>query len=74
MVRIFVTGGPAALDVIGRHVGVQVLPMIIIYQKKILFTYFDLNSFTSVINIRLVKFQGNPHSSLFVVVKSCMLV
>ena len=43
--------------------------MIIIYQEKILFT-----SFTSVTNIKLIKFDGNAHSSLFVVVKSCMLV
>ena len=35
---------------------------------------FDLNASTSVTNIKLVKFQGNAQSSLFVVVKSCMLV
>ena len=40
--------------------------MIIIYQEKILFTYFDLDYFTSVTNIKLIKFQGNTHSSLFV--------
>ena len=55
--RVFV------LDVIGCHVGVQVVPMIVIYQEKILFTYFDFNSFTSIINITLVKFQGNAHLS-----------
>ena len=48
--------------------------MIIIYQEKLLFTYFDLNSFMSITNINVIKFQGNAHSSLFVVVKSCMLV
>ena len=34
--RIFV------LDVIGDHVGVQVVPMTIILQEKILFTYFGV--------------------------------
>ena len=48
--------------------------MIIIYQEKILFTLLDLNSFTSIIDIKLIKIQGNAHSSLSVVVKCCMLV
>ena len=43
--------------------------MITIYQQKILFTYFDLNSFASITNIKLIKFQGNAHLSLFVVEK-----
>ena len=63
-----------ALDVIGCHAGVQVIPIMTIYQEKILFTYFDLNSYTSVTNIELVKFQGNVHSPSLVVVKRCMLV
>ena len=58
-----------ARNVVGCHVGAQVVPMIIIYQQKILFTYFDLNYFTSITNIKLIKFQGNAYSSLFVVVK-----
>ena len=63
-----------ARDVSGCHVGVQVVPMIIIYQEKILLTYFNLNSFTSVINIKLIKFQGNAHSSLFATVKPCTIL
>ena len=55
--RVFV------LDVIGCHADVQVVPMIVIYQEKILFTYFDFNSFTSIINIKLMKFQGSAHLS-----------
>ena len=44
--------------------------MIIIYQEKILFTYFDFNSFTSARNMKLMKPQSNAHySSLFVAVK-----
>ena len=57
--------GGFALDVIGCHVGVQVVPMIIIYQEKILFTYFDLNSSTSITNIKPIKFQGWTNINLF---------
>ena len=53
--RVFV------LDVIGCHVGVQVVSMIITYQEKILFTYFGSNCSTSNTNIKLIKFQGNAH-------------
>ena len=38
--------------------------MIIIYQEKILFTLSDFKSFTSIINIELIRFQGNAHSSV----------
>ena len=51
------------LDVIGYHVGVQVVPMIIIYQQKILFTFFYLNSFTLITNIKVIKFHSNVQSS-----------
>ena len=54
-----------ASDVIGCHVSVQVVHMIIIYQEKIL----DLHSFTSITNIKRIKFQSNAQSSLFEVVK-----
>ena len=35
------------LDIIGCHVGVQVVPMIVIYQEKILLTLFDLKDLLS---------------------------
>ena len=38
-----------ALEVIGCHVGVDVVPMMIIYQEKILFTY------------QVISGLGNPH-------------
>ena len=41
------------LDVIGCHVDVKVVPMIIT-KKRILFIYFDLNSFMSITNIKLI--------------------
>ena len=55
-----VSYGVFALNVIGCHVGVQV---IIIYQEKIRITYFNLNSFTTITNIKLIRFQGSAHSS-----------
>ena len=57
-----------ALDVVGSHVGVQVVLMIIIYQEKILFTYFSLSSFMLITNIKLIKVQSNAHSSF---INSC---
>ena len=58
----------SALDVMGCHVGVQVVPIIIIYQEKIPFNYFDLNSSTLITNIKLIEFQGNTHTHLLFVV------
>ena len=46
----------------------------IINQEKIPLTLFDLNFFTSVINIKKLSFKATHTHFLFVVVKSCMLV
>ena len=51
------------------HVGVQVVPMIMIYQEKTLFTLFDLNSFTLIANIKMIKFQANAHASFLCICK-----